>query len=95
MLEFTRELLSAIENRQPVAVAMVTDADGASPARPGFKLLLRVDGSWLGNVGGGELEARIRRDTLDTLLALVNPARSIIRCGKKGRTPSVRFVAGR
>jgi len=73
MLEFTRELLSAIETRQPVAVATVTDADGASPARPGFKLLLRVDGSWLGNVGGGELEARIRRDTLDTLLALGKP----------------------
>ncbi len=73
MLEFTRELLSAIENRQPVAVATVTAADGASPARPGFKLLVRVDGSWLGNVGGGELEARIRQDTHQTLLALAKP----------------------
>jgi len=73
MLEFTRELLTAIENRQPVAVATVTEADGASPARPGFKLLMRADGSWLGNVGGGELEARIRQDTLEALLSLGKP----------------------
>ncbi len=40
---------------------------GASPARPGFKLLLRADGSSLGNVGGGELEARIRQAAQQTL----------------------------
>ncbi len=55
------ELQQAIEAGRPAALATVTEVKGASPARPGFKLLLRADGSWLGNVGGGELEARIRQ----------------------------------
>jgi xanthine/CO dehydrogenase XdhC/CoxF family maturation factor len=40
-----RELADAIENRQPVALATVIEVEGASPARPSFKLLVRADGS--------------------------------------------------
>ncbi len=61
------ELQQAINAGQPVALATVVDVQGASPARPGFKLLLRADGSWLGNVGGGELETRIRQAAQQTL----------------------------
>ena len=61
------ELQQAIEAGRPAALATVTEVKGASPARPGFKLLLRADGSWLGNVGGGELEARIRQAAQQTL----------------------------
>lgn len=46
------ELQQAINAGQPIALATVVDVQGASPARPGFKLLARADGSWLGNVGG-------------------------------------------
>lgn len=61
------ELQQAIEAGRPVALATVTEVKGASPARPGFKLLLRDDGSWLGNAGGGELEVRIRKAAQQTL----------------------------
>jgi xanthine dehydrogenase accessory factor len=67
MPEVLHELVKAIADRQPVVVATVIDATGASPARPGFKLLVRADGSWLGNVGGGELEARVRQLAQETL----------------------------
>lgn len=60
-------LSEAVAAGQSVALATVVDVQGASPARPGFKLLLRADGSWLGNVGGGELEARIRQAAQQTL----------------------------
>ena len=53
-------LVRALENREPVALATVIDVRGASPARVGFKLLVRPNGSSLGNVGGGELENRVR-----------------------------------
>jgi xanthine dehydrogenase accessory factor len=67
MLDLVRELAAALENHQPVAVATITEVKGASPARPGFKLLMRPDGSWLGNVGGGELETRIRQAAQEAL----------------------------
>lgn len=60
-------LSAAIAAGQPAALATVVDVQGASPARPGFKLLLQADGSSLGNVGGGELEARIRQAAQQTL----------------------------
>lgn len=67
MLDLVRELAAALEKRQPVTVATITEVKGASPARPGFKLLMRPDGSWLGNVGGGELETRIRQAAQEAL----------------------------
>jgi xanthine dehydrogenase accessory factor len=69
MLDVLRELTVAVENRRPVALATVVEAQGASPARPGFKLLVRPDGTWLGNVGGGGLEARIRQAAQEALAA--------------------------
>jgi xanthine dehydrogenase accessory factor len=57
-------LTSAIAQGSAVALAIVTAVQGASPARPGFKLLVYADGTATGNVGGGELEARIRQDAL-------------------------------
>ena len=52
-------LMSVLEQGRPVALATVISVQGASPARPGFKLLVYSDGTATGNVGGGELEARM------------------------------------
>jgi len=50
-----------------VALATVVEVKGASPAQVGFKLLVRPDGSVVGNVGGGALEQRIREEALGAL----------------------------
>ena len=57
----------AIAEDVPAALATVVDVQGASPARAGFKLLVRADGSCLGNVGGGALEQRVREDAAAAL----------------------------
>jgi len=44
MLNLFQELVAALENRQPVAVATIIETKGAVPARHGFKLLMRADG---------------------------------------------------
>ncbi len=67
MSEFLRELLKALETRQPVALAAIIDVQGASPARVGFKLLVWPDGKSQGNVGGGELENRVREAAQEAL----------------------------
>jgi len=67
MLEVLKALVGAIENREPVVLATVVDVQGASPARVGFKLLVWPDGKCVGNVGGGELEKRVREDGQEAL----------------------------
>ena len=67
MSEVLKALLRSIETRQAVALATIIDVQGASPARLGFKLLVWPDGRSLGNVGGGELEKRIRAAAQEAL----------------------------
>lgn len=72
MSEALHALMAAVEQEKAVVLATVTDVAGAAPAQPGFKLLIRSDGSALGNVGGGELEARILAEA-QTVLAEGRP----------------------
>lgn len=68
MLIVLNELIKAIGNNQPVALATVIDVKGASPAQKGFKLLAMSDGGHIGNVGGGELERRVIAAARESLL---------------------------
>ncbi len=38
---------------------MIVEKSGEAPRRPGTKMLVRADGSFLGTVGGGYAEAEI------------------------------------
>lgn len=58
---------AAVKDEEPVALATVVDVQGASPARPGFKMLVRADGSHTGNVGGGALEQQVCQDAAAAL----------------------------
>lgn len=69
MLDVLKALVRAVESREPVALATVIDVAGASPARVGFKLLVWPDGRCVGNVGGGELEKRVRDAAEESLLS--------------------------
>jgi len=60
-------LRAAAAEATPAALATVVEVHGASPAHTGFKLLVRADGSWVGNVGGGALEQRVRADAAAAL----------------------------
>jgi xanthine dehydrogenase accessory factor len=67
MREIITALDEAVQRSEPVALATVVEVEGASPAQVGFKLLIRPDGSVVGNVGGGELEQRIRDEAAAAL----------------------------
>jgi xanthine dehydrogenase accessory factor len=62
-----RELLSARETGQPLALATVVKARGSVPRHAGSKMLIYPNGRLVGSVGGGELEARIRDEALASL----------------------------
>ncbi len=60
-------LARAEQSGQPVALATVIETRGSTPRQAGAKMVVRPDGSSLGTVGGGELEARVIQEALAVL----------------------------
>lgn len=67
MIEVVAALGEALERNEPVALATAVEVQGASPAQVGFKLLVWPDGRAVGNVGGGDLERRVREEAMAAL----------------------------
>jgi xanthine dehydrogenase accessory factor len=64
------EVVRAARSGASVAVATIIDAPADSAARPGDKLLLRADGSRIGGLGGGAIEAAVVEDATAALTTL-------------------------
>lgn len=62
------EINRAIQEGRPAALAVVVATTGSSPGLPGFKMLIFADGTSIGTVGGGELEARIIKESTHVLV---------------------------
>src|SRR5687768_12860562 len=60
-------LLEAQSRGEPAALATVVKVEGSMPRHEGSKLLVRADGSIVGTVGGGAMEARVIQEALDSL----------------------------
>jgi len=56
-LQIYEEIVRLKRAGEPFVLATVTEHSGSSPRKPGAKMLLRRDGSTLGSVGGGRVEA--------------------------------------
>lgn len=52
-------ILEALRAGKPAAVATVVEVAGAAPRHAGAKMLVLADGSTVGTVGGGGVEARV------------------------------------
>lgn len=59
--------LTAQREGRPAALATVVHAQGSVPRQPGSKMLVWPDGSIVGTVGGGEMEARVVQEALDAI----------------------------
>jgi len=57
-------LSRSLDENRPAALVTVVSASGSTPARVGAKMLVYEDGSILGTVGGGALEARLIKEAL-------------------------------
>lgn len=56
---FSKEMMKILltEGRGPVALAVITKLEGSGPRGTGTRMLIRADGSIVGTIGGGGLEA--------------------------------------
>ena len=55
-LDLYEEMVRLTRRGEPFALATVIASSGSSPRKPGAKMLVRGDGSFLGTVGGGRVE---------------------------------------
>ncbi len=60
-------ILQAIRENQPACVLTIVEVKGSTPRGLGVKMLLRADGSTVGTIGGGALEAEALADARQTL----------------------------
>lgn len=62
------QALSELEkNNQSAVLCTVTKSEGSTPRHVGSKMLVYLDGKFIGTVGGGELESRVIKAALQTL----------------------------
>lgn len=59
MEQVFREAVKALERGEPCVIATVVRTKGSTPQKPGAKLLVRMDGSGVGTLGGGCVEGDI------------------------------------
>jgi xanthine dehydrogenase accessory factor len=62
------ELVSAQKAGEPVAIAIIVQAKGSVPRHTGSKMLVYADGRTSGTIGGGEMEARVVKEALASLM---------------------------
>ena len=60
-------LTAAVEGGEPVVLATIVETTGSVPRHAGTKMVIRHDGSIVGTVGGGTVEATVVGDALDLM----------------------------
>lgn len=61
MIDTYREIARLQEKGQKAVLATVVDTRGSTPRKAGAQMLLREDGSFMGTVSGGIVEADVQR----------------------------------
>ena len=57
MKKLYRAMLGLLQQEESFAVATISDKSGSAPRSEGAKMIVRVDGSIIGTIGGGRHEA--------------------------------------
>src|SRR5580704_9606642 len=67
MREVLKDLEEAIHDRRPVSYTALVETRGSTPQKPGATMLVFPDGSQTGTLGGGCVEAEVKRRSLQLL----------------------------
>lgn len=88
--EVLRAAALAVERGERVVLASVVARRGSAPSTPGQKLVLRLDGTALGTIGGGAIE----RSALATMAAVLRDGASEARVETFRLGPSLGMCCG-
>lgn len=62
-----QELAKIEQNGEGGVLCTIISSQGSTPRRAGSKMLVYPDGTFIGTVGGGEVESRVIREALESL----------------------------
>jgi len=62
-LEFLQEINKILEE-QPGVLATIITTRGSTPRKPGARMLVLKDGTTIGSIGGGCVEAEVKKEAL-------------------------------
>jgi xanthine dehydrogenase accessory factor len=62
MVSIEDEIVKALSQKVPAALATVVDRTGSAPRDIGAKMFLRADGPAIGTIGGGSVEAKVLKE---------------------------------
>ena len=65
--EVLAETERSLQTYARVVLCQIVRAEGSTPGKLGWKLLVRPDGTFVGNLGGGAFEALVKTDALEKL----------------------------
>lgn len=65
--EVLAETERSLQTYARVVLCQIVRAEGSTPGKMGWKLLVRPDGTFVGNLGGGAFEALVKTDALEKL----------------------------
>ena len=69
MISVYKAISELEENNESAALCTVTKSEGSTPRHVGSKMLVYADGNIIGTVGGGELENRVIKSALESLIS--------------------------
>ncbi|WP_045220104.1 XdhC family aldehyde oxidoreductase maturation factor [Desulfonatronum thioautotrophicum] len=67
MNRLENKILALLETGQSVALATIVSLSGSAPRTPGTRMVVLADGTILGTIGGGRLEAEVIQAGLESL----------------------------
>lgn len=77
MLEIYKELVNVVSKGERAVLATIVASQGSTPRRAGAKMLIKEDGTFVGTIGGGGTEHKIRQKVAEVM--------------KSGQPQTVRF----
>lgn len=66
-VDFYQQLLQAVRNGSSIADTLLVETRGSTPQKAGARMLVFTDGSQIGTLGGGCVEAEVRRRSLQLI----------------------------
>ena len=67
MLDIYQEIVKLTAEGEEAALVTIVSTSGSTPREEGAKMLVKADGSILGTIGGGSLEARVCDEALEVI----------------------------
>ncbi len=91
MLEIYQELVNLISKGERAVLATIISSQGSTPRKAGAKMLIKEDGTFVGTIGGGGTEHKIR-DKVAEVMKSGEP--QIVRFDLSGKEKDAAMICG-